>query len=160
MEDLVPRFLVVVGGMLLAVGYTSPAAGQQPRPIRATHLVAEFVRTHPDLAAMEVALDTLGRCRTVAASDPKDVGERCDADELGPMRTGTPNVDAPTPADPVYDITQALHDSAGRLIGAVGMDLPPNGQRRRDVVDRARRLLRELEALIPSKASLLAPVTP
>jgi hypothetical protein len=152
--------LLITAATPVALVCALSVGAQQPRPIRATQLLAEFVRAHVDLAALELAVDTTGGCRTVAASDPKDIGERCDADELGPMRTGTPDVEAPTRADPVYDITQALHDSAGRLIGAVGMDLPPRGQGRAAVVARALRLLRELEARIPSKASLLTPVAP
>jgi hypothetical protein len=59
-------------------------------------------------------------------------------------------------AAPVYDITQALHDSAGRLIGAVGMDIAPqSGEGRAAVVAFAASVLHELERSIPSKARLL-----
>jgi hypothetical protein len=83
------------------------------------------------------------------------LSEKCDDDEKGPIRTGEPDVEAPSKADPVYDITQALHDSAGRLIGAVGMDIKPEaGPDRAAVVARAKALLQELEAQIPSKEKL------
>jgi len=150
--------------LMLLVGALPARAGAQahaqPRGrIYAQRLVDRLVASHHDLAAVELAVDSGSRCRTVAATDPKDVGEACDADELGPMRTGEPDVEAPTREDPVYDITQALHDSAGRLIGAVGMDLrPAPGQDRAAMVARARAILRELEAAIPSKAELLRPV--
>jgi hypothetical protein len=130
---------------------------RQPRTY-AQQLVDRFVASHPDLAAVELALVTGEECKTVAATAPEDVGERCDADELGPIRTGEPDVEAPSASDPVYDITQALHDSAGRLIGAVGMDLKPEaGQDPAAVLERARAILRELESAIPSKARLLQP---
>jgi hypothetical protein len=118
--------------------------------------VRELVRKHRDvLAAMEIALLTDGNCATVAATDPKDVGEACDDDEKGPIRSGVPNVEAPTAEDPVFDITQALHDSTGRLIGAVGMDVKPATNRNREAaLSEARALLRELEAKIPSSAAL------
>ena len=103
-------------------------------------------------------MDSAGTCKTIAATDPKDVGERCDDDEIGPMRTGEPDVGAPTRDDPVYDITQALHDATGRLIGAVGMDIKPMaGQDRAAALVVARRLLRELEARIPSMHRLFEP---
>ncbi|MGH7512871.1 MAG: PDC sensor domain-containing protein [Gemmatimonadales bacterium] len=131
---------------------TTRIAAQVPRPTVAEQLVREFVRTHKELAAVELAVDSAGRCTTVAATDPKDVGHPCDADENGPMRTGDAYVEPPTNDDPVYDITQALHDTTGRLIGAVGMDIrPAAGQDSVAVLMVARDLLRELEASIPSK---------
>jgi hypothetical protein len=157
------RWLVVV--VMLVLGALPSVATAQARPpahrarIYAQRLVDRLVAGHRDLAAVELAVDSGGVCRTVAATDPKDIGERCDADELGPIRTGEPDVEAPTREDPVYDITQALCDSAGRLIGAVGMDLKPaTGQVRATVLARARAILRELEAAIPSKARLLQSV--
>jgi hypothetical protein len=124
----------------------------------AQQLVDRLVATHADVKAIELAVGSLDDCQTIAATAPEDLGEQCDDDELGPMRTGEPDVEAPTRDDPVYDITQALHDSAGNLIGAVGMDLVPQaGQDRAAMVARARALLHELEALIPSKQKLLGP---
>ncbi|HEY9384061.1 MAG TPA: PDC sensor domain-containing protein [Gemmatimonadales bacterium] len=112
-------------------------------PIMAQALVDQFVRAHPELAALELAVTANEGGKTVAATAPEDVGEKCDADELGPIRTGKPDVEGPTKADPVFDITQALHDAAGHLIGAVGMDLKPAAG-----------------LTIPSKAWLLGPARP
>ena len=123
----------------------------------AQRLVRDMVAKHADvLSAMEVAVQSKKGCATVASTDPRDVGEKCDADEKGPIRTGEPDVEAPTKGDPVYDITQALHDASGNLIGAVGMDIKPSaGRDRAAVVAVARDLLRELEAQIPSRAKLV-----
>ena len=151
---LVGVFASFGAGALTAQG----SAGVRPRT-RAQQLVNRTVAAHPELAGLELALETGGVCKTVAATAPEDIGERCDADELGPMRTGEPNVEAPSASDPVYDITQALHDSAGGRIGAVGMDLKPAaGRTRAAVLAKARAILREMEAAIPSKAALLDPV--
>jgi hypothetical protein len=137
-----------------------PDSTQQP-PTYAQQLVDHLVAVHSDVKAIELAVGSLDDCTTVAATDRKDVGEKCDDDELGPMRTGEPDVEAPTKDDPVYDITQALHDHTGTLIGAVGMDLAPApGQDHAAMVARARTLLRELEARIPSKERLLQPAAP
>jgi hypothetical protein len=148
---------------LLCVSVAGPtgSAGSPPNPAQgpptyAQQLVNQMLAAHTELAAMELALQTAEGCKTVAATDLKDVGEKCDDDELGPMRTGEPDVEEPTKDDPVYDITQALHDSAGTLIGAVGMDLKPApGKDRAAMVAQARAILRELEARIPSKQKLL-----
>ncbi|HVO35155.1 MAG TPA: PDC sensor domain-containing protein [Gemmatimonadales bacterium] len=152
---------VVLMGALASFGAGAAAAQGHTgaRPLtRAQQLVNRTVAAHPELAGLELALATGGVCKTVAATAPEDIGERCDADELGPMRTGEPDVEAPSASDPVYDITQALHDSAGRLIGAVGMDLKPaTGQDRAAMVAKARAILGEMEAAIPSKGALLQP---
>jgi hypothetical protein len=157
-------------GSIVGVEHEGPAAERgksaraaPPRPTNAQRLVDRTVAAHPELAAVELALGSGRACRTVAATDPKDVGERCDADELGPMRNGTPDVEAPSASDPVYDITQALHDASGRLIGAVGMDLKPApGEDRAAAVAKARAILHEMETAIPSGAHLLlaAPAQP
>jgi hypothetical protein len=149
-------------GALIALSTLATAriAAQVSRPTVAEQLVGEFVRTHKELAAVELAVDSAGICRTIAATDPKDVGDPCDADENGPMRTGDPDIVSPTRDDPVYDITQALHDTTGRLIGAVGMDITPAAaQDSVAVLMVARALLRELEASIPSKQFLFQPAT-
>jgi hypothetical protein len=150
---------VVLVGILASFGAGVVSAQGRPgaRPLtRAQQLVNRTVAAHPELAGLELAVVNDGVCKTVAATAPEDIGERCDADELGPMRTGEPDVEAPSKGDPVYDITQALHDSAGRLIGAVGMDLKPAaGQGRAAVLAKARAILREMEAGIASKAALL-----
>lgn len=147
-----------VGAGLLVGG---PLAGQQPpakhvaHPIVAQRMVDAFVTAHPELGELELALITDDGCKTVAATAHEDLGEKCDADELGPIRTGKADVEAPSKDDPVYDITQALHDRSGHLIGAVGMDLKPSIGDRDAVVKRAAELLHELERRIPSKARLM-----
>jgi hypothetical protein len=142
-----------------ALAQAAPTARPSARPgtmTRAQQLVNRTMQAHPELAGVELAVVTGGVCRTVAATAREDIGERCDADELGPIRTGEPDVEAPSASDPVYDITQALHDSAGRLIGAVGMDLKPDaGKDRAAMVALARAILREMEAAIPSKERIL-----
>ncbi len=110
-------------------------------------LVARFVADHRDVEALEVALGTGESCRTVAASDPDDVGEACDEDELRAMRTGEPVVGGPESDGSVYDVTQALHDAEGRLIGAVGMDVRANGRSREEVIERAKELLTGLQRM-------------
>ena len=129
------------------------------RAIAAQRLVDEFVDGHPELAGLELALLVGADCRTVAATAREEVGGKCDADELGPIRTGRPSVEPPSRKDPVYDITLALHDQAGAVIGAAGMDLEPEpGASREATLQHARSLLRELESRIVSKDDLLAMV--
>lgn len=117
-------------------------------------LVERAVAAHPAVKSVELAVEVDGVCRTVAATSKEDVGERCDRDETGPMRTGRPSIEAPSKEDPVYDVTLALHDAGGRLIGAVGMDIAPAGLDRGKVLELARQVLAGIEAGIPSKGKL------
>lgn len=144
---------------LIACAVPRPASAQTSAPSLETYaqrLVDRMVAEHSDLGNLELAIQSGSSCATLAATErASDVGEKCDADEYGPIRTGKPNVEAPTPRDPIYDITQALHDASGHLIGAVGMDIaPPKAGGEAAALSRARRLLRELEGQIPSSAAL------
>jgi hypothetical protein len=155
----------LIGAFLLRA---PTASCQQPRAttdtahrILAQRLVDSFVATHSDLLAMEMAVLTGSTCKVIAATAPEDVGTGCGVDENEPIKTGAPYVETPTAQSPIYDVTQALHDAKGNLIGAIGMDLKPaSGQTQEAIVERARELLRSFEAQIPSKARLMGPATP
>jgi hypothetical protein len=156
-------FAVIVTVAMMCVPGSAQKRDKQPPPapkIAAQELVTKFLAAHSDaLEAVEMALTSGRGCKTVAATHTEDIGEACDADERAAMKSGQPYIEPPTKADPIYDITQALHDGTGALIGAVGMDLKPSIGDRATVVARARALLRELEAQIPSAAKLLEPTT-
>jgi hypothetical protein len=145
--------LATVAAVLMAV----PAAAQRGGSAFAQRLVDETVWRHPEVAAVEVSALAGGGCVTVAATDRRDVGDRCDGGERAAMRSGRTNVEDPSRSDPVYDVTQALHDASGRLVGAIGMDLrPAAGADRVAVVGHAAAILREIEAQIPSLQQLAA----
>lgn len=154
-----------VSGVLSLLMLTSAPVSAQRKPVQQPRVlpsvlgqeIADRVVTdHKDVTGIEMAVESGGACKTIAATDPNDVGTKCDADEIGPMRTGEPNIEEPTTTDPVYDITFALHDATGRLIGAVGMDVKPGPrQDRASVLAHARVVLREIEAQIPSLQTLL-----
>ena len=148
----------------LAIGLVLPsetAAAQaqsasRPAPY-GQWLVDHTVAAHPGVTSVELAILSDGDCRTVAATAKEDIGEVCDDDETEPIRSGVPDVEAPTAADPIYDVTQALHDAHGTLIGAVGMDITPGSMDRDAVVALAERVRREIEARIDSEDALFGP---
>ncbi|HEV7589779.1 MAG TPA: PDC sensor domain-containing protein [Longimicrobium sp.] len=145
---------------LAAVLLAAPAAAQRGGSAFAQRLVDETVRRHPEVAAVEVTALAGEGCVTVAATDRRDVGDHCDGGERATMRSGRPDVQDPSRSDPVYDVTQALHDASGRLVGTIGMDLrPAAGPDRGAVVSRAEEIRREIEAQIPSLQHL-APGAP
>lgn len=154
------RVQVVGLALLLVLAAVEGSAATRQRGKRpntyAQQLVDRTVARHPEVKSVELALLSDKHCSTVAATAPEDIGEACDLDENTPMKTGKPYVEAPSKEDPVYDITQALHDASGKLIGAIGIDIAPAGRDRKAVVAQARAVRSEIERLIPSKEKLLA----
>jgi hypothetical protein len=160
-----------IGWAMLALCSTLPAAAQTkpshpqgerrgehvatPAAPYAQWLVNQTVAAHPEVKSVELAIVLNGVCRTIAATAAEDVGERCDDDETGPMHTGDPDIEPPSAADPVYDITQPLHDDRGRLIGAVGMDIAPGNLDAAGALRVARIVAGEIESHIKSTWQLL-----
>src|SRR6266478_370454 len=65
-----------------------------PKPrIFAQKLVESALSKHPEVSGVELAIQSLNGCSTIAATNPKDIGEKCDRDELGSLRTGEPTVE-------------------------------------------------------------------
>jgi hypothetical protein len=157
------RYMVATSVFLLLTATAAGLARQQRGKHLNTYaqqLVDRMVAQHPEVKSVELALLSSHGCATAAATAAEDIGEACDNDENTPMKTGRPYVEAPNEADPVYDITQALHDASGKLIGALGMDIAPAGRDRKAVVAQAQAVREQMETLIPSKEKLLAPVSP
>ncbi len=152
---LVPAVLATLG-LLSMPSFASKRAPASKPKIFAQRLVEEVASKHPEVAAVELAVRSSAGCSTIAASDSKDIGEKCDEDELGAMRTGEPVIEKENDG---FDLTMPLHDTAGRTIGTLGLDIKPEpGQQKSSVVERAKKIVQEVEAQIPSKAKLLEPV--
>jgi hypothetical protein len=144
--------LVTVG----VAGWISAVAKPAGR-IFAQQLVERALATHPEVTGVELSSTPAGKlCVAIASTDPKDLGDKCDTDELTPMKTNEPFVEKEKEGGKdVYDITMPLHDTGGNVIGAVGMDFKPEpGQKESQVVKAAQRIVGEMETQIPAKAKL------
>jgi hypothetical protein len=148
--------LVATVGLLCVPSFASKRA-PTPRPkIFAQKLVDEVASKHPDVTGVELSVRSSTGCSTIAASDPKDIGEKCDKDELEPMRTGQPSVEK---EGKEFDVTMPLHDTSGQIIGTVGLDIKAEpGQHKASAIERAKKIVQEFEAQIQSTAMLLEPV--
>lgn len=127
----------------------------------AQRLVDEAATKHPELTGLEMSATPPGKqaCVTIAATEAKELGEKCDNDEFTALKTNKPFVEKEKEGGKeVYDITMPLHDAAGKMIGTLGMDFKPEpGQQELDVVKRAKQIAGELEKQISSKAKLFEP---
>ena len=145
------------GALIFAVLYSPLNA--QSKKTQAQSLVDLTAQKHPEITGLELSTTPAGRevCVTIAATEAKDLGEKCDKDEATAMKTGKPFVEHEADG---FDITAPLHDASGKLIGAIGIDFKPElGQTKADILKLTVGLLKEVEQQIPSKASLFQPVS-
>jgi hypothetical protein len=117
-------------------------------------LVDTTVAAHAELSGMEMAVVLDDTCRTIAATDEEDLDELCGGDELGAMKQAEPDLEMPSKDEPEYEVTLALHDAKGGLIGSLGMDLDPADLNSDAALALARKILAEIEAKIPAKDHL------
>lgn len=152
LETLILVLLALTGWTLI----TGKTASKEPEKIFAQQLVEQALAKHPELSAVEMATTPLHQqCVTIAATEAKDLGEKCDDDEFTAMRTQKPLVEK---EEEGFDITVPLHDATGKLIGTVGMDFKAGpGQQQSKLVELAQEVVRELEARISSQAKLFEP---
>ena len=126
----------------------------QSKKIQAQNLVQVTAHNHSEIASLEISAIPEGQkqCVTIAATEAKDVGEKCDADEETALKTQEPFVEQEADG---FDVTAPLHDAKGKLIGTVGIDFKPQqGQTKKEIVEQTDKLLKEIEPQIPSKAFL------
>ncbi len=67
----------------------------QSKKIQAQDLVEMTAQNHPEIESLEIAATQEGQrvCVTVAATEAKDLGEKCDADEEAALKTQEPFVE-------------------------------------------------------------------
>jgi hypothetical protein len=139
--------LAAIAGRVLA-SPTSPSAKGR---IFAQALVEDTVAKHPELAGLGLATTPPGGhdCVTIADTDAKELGDKCDKGEIGVMKTGKPTVEKEGDG---YDVTLPLHVS-GKTIGIIGMDFKLD-QQEAGLLDRANVIGKEVENQIPAKSKL------
>lgn len=143
----------LVAGTLL-----NAQAASAPNKIFAQGLVEQTLASHPELDGVELASTPLHKtqCMTIAATETKELGEKCDKDEFTAMKTNRPFVEKEVEnGKEVYDVTVPIHDSAGKIIATAGIDFKPKpGQQQSEIEQGAQQIAQELEAKIKTKAKL------
>lgn len=144
----------LAGGFTLVIAvFVSPSFGMAKQgKIFAQQLLEETLPKHPEVTGLEMSATSRQGCKTIASTDPKDLGEKCDQDEWQPLRTGKPYVEQESDG---FDVTLPLHDASGKTIAVVGMDFKPEpGQTKRSVVKQGRQIVSDMEKQVSSKAKL------
>lgn len=130
------------------------SASAHAAEIQAQKIVAEIKAAHPEITGLELAASRSEQegCKTIAATEVKEIGEKCDKDEFTAMKTNQPFVEQEKDE---FDATLPIHDSAGKIIGTVGMDFKTGpGQTKETVTRQAKQIASELEKRITSKEQL------
>jgi hypothetical protein len=133
---------------------TSPTASNTKGKTFAQALVENTLSKHPGLAGVGLATtEAPGKdCVTIADTDPKELGDKCDKGELAVMKSGKSTVEKETDG---YDVTMPFH-VGGKTIGIIAMDFKLD-EKEAGLLDRAKVIAKELEAQIPEKSKLFEP---
>jgi hypothetical protein len=153
------KFCDLACGILVCGVLASLPLNAQSKKTQAQNLVDLTAQKHSEVTALELSAIPAdqGGCVTIAATEAKDLGEKCDQDEASALKTLKPFVEQEPDG---FDVTAPLHDSEGNLIGTLGIDFKPKaGQTRADILKRTAEILREVEQQIPSKAFLFQVVS-
>lgn len=150
------RFFVrsLVAGLVALLALTlQPAFSQTTGHTLAQKLVESTHARHPEVNELGIAVMTSRGCRNIASTDKSDIGEKCESEDLKPMRTGKPVVGKENGG---FDISLPLQDSSGKAVGTVGIELKAaSGQTESSALQQAKKIAAEMKGQIPSKASLL-----
>ena len=150
--------VLIVAVALLAASFLNGQAASGTNKIFAQQLVEQTLASHPELDGVELASTPPHKtqCVTIAATETKGIGEKCDKDEFTAMKTNKPFVEKEREkGKEVYDVTVPIHDSAGKVIATAGIDFKPKpGQQQSEIEQVAQQVAQELEAKIKSKEKL------
>jgi hypothetical protein len=146
----------VAAGVTLFLILASVSLRAQTNNIFAQQVVQEIKAAHPEITGLELAATKPGKgCQTIAATEAKEIGEKCDKDEWTARNTNRPFVEQEKTE---FDVTLPIHDSAGKIIATAGMDfkLKP-GRTKETVLREALKIGAELERRLTSESELFRP---
>jgi hypothetical protein len=139
---LAPLLLSILTLLTSAQTKTHTGKSFAQKLVEATHA------KHPESDEIGISANTSRGCIGIASTDKSDVGGKCEKEDSEPMRTGKPVVEKEKDG---FDVSLPLHDSAGNIIGAVGVGFKSAAGQTEALVTE---IATEMEVQIPSKAKL------
>jgi hypothetical protein len=146
----------IAAGIPLLIALAAVGARAQTNNIFAQKVVEDIKAAHPEITGLELAAIKPGKgCQTIAATEAKEIGQKCDKDELTARKTNKPFVEQEKTE---FDVTLPIHDSTGKIIATAGMDFKLEaGRTKETVVREALRIGAELERRLTSESDLFRP---
>src|ERR1700724_3100792 len=128
-------------------GLAKPIPSDAKSKSFAQALVEDMMAKHHELEGLGLATTPPGGhdCVTIADTDAKELGDKCDKGELAVMKSGKSTLEKESDG---YDVTTPLHVS-GKTIGIMAMDFKLD-QKEAGLMDRAKVIAKEVEDQIPS----------
>jgi len=139
-------------GVIVTAGMSVQLAAQSETTL-AQRVIDEVKAAHPEITSLELAAKKPGSgCQTIAATEAKEIGEKCDNDELTAWNTNRPFIEQEKDE---FDVTLPIHDSGGKVIATAGMDIKREGNRTKASVEtEALKVAAELERRFRSEKDL------
>jgi hypothetical protein len=150
-------------GALICVFSLSARNSKNVSPkIFAQKIVDNTLAAHPEIGGLELSTTPPNKtdCVTIAASDPNEIGEKCDKEDVTAMKTNSPLVEKETEnGQKIFAVTVPIHDPSGNVIGTAGIDFARESDAdQTKITERAKQIGAELEAKIKSKAKMFESV--
>lgn len=144
---------MAIGGFFALVPSSASAqSGSRGSPL-AQQIVDSAQAQHPEADEIGILVETPMGCYGIASTDRSDVGEKCEADDIGPLNTGKPSVEKEGSG---FDVSVLLHDAAGRTAGVLTVGFEGgHGRTEASVREMVEKIEAEMAPKIPSKAKLL-----
>lgn len=139
---------------LTVKGLGGSATASQAGKIYAQRLVDELAAKHPDLVRVGMHVMPPNRRENIliACTAAERIGQKSDPEDLKAMNTGQPVV---MKEGDNFDVTLPLHNSAGMIIGALGLTFKPQaGEQDAEAARRARAMAQEIEKHIATTNQL------
>lgn len=144
----------VACALLLGVAMSLPARAAVTHHTRAQSLVEAMLNQHTMLTEVGISTREAHGCRSIASTDPGDVGESCESGDLRVMHTH--KLHAVRERDGI-DLSVPLHDAQGKPIGVLDMETNRSVRSLSRATQIALGIEKQLSKQIPSRASLDAP---
>ena len=119
----------------------------------AQQLVNKIHSQYPELAEIGLSAKKAKGCVTVASTDKKDIGEKCERDAIAPMKTGKTSIEKEGAR---YAVSLPLRDIHGKVVGSLGLEFKPKpGQTKASILSQAKKIASQMGSKISSQTSLI-----
>jgi hypothetical protein len=158
----IPLALLSCGAMICVLSLSAQNSKNVSPKIFAQKLVEETLAAHSEIEGLELSATPPNKtdCVTIASSDPKEIGEKCDKEEITAMKTNTPFVEKETEnGKKIFAVTLPLHDRSGHIIGTAGIDFRRESDTEQaKITERAKQIGAELEVQLTSRTKMFESV--
>jgi hypothetical protein len=154
--------LLICGAVICVLSLTAQSSKNASHRIFAQKIVDDTLAAHSEIEGLELSATPPNKtdCVTVASNDPKEIGEKCDKEDVTAMKTNSPFVEKETEkGKKIFAVTLPIHDRSGHIIGTVGIDFRRDSESQEaKITERAKQIGAELEVQLTSKTKMFESV--